>query len=35
MMRRAAFSALWVVLIAQVIWTVYDIVHAHPAFADI
>jgi putative oxidoreductase len=35
MTRRAAFTALWVVLIAQVIWTVYDIVHAHPAFADI
>ena len=35
MTRRAAFIALWVVLIAQVIWTVYDIAHAHPAFADI
>ena len=35
MTRRAAFTALWAVLIAQVIWTVYDIVHAHPAFTDI
>ena len=35
MTRRAAFTALWGVLIAQVIWTVYDIVHAHPALTDV
>jgi len=34
-MRRTAFAALWVVLIAQLAWTAYDVVHAHPTFLDI
>ena len=33
--RDAAFVVLWVVLIAQVVWTTYYIAHVRPAFADI
>jgi uncharacterized membrane protein YphA (DoxX/SURF4 family) len=33
--RDTAFMALWLVLVAQVVWTVYYIAHTHPAFADI
>jgi hypothetical protein len=33
--RTAAFFALWLVLIAQILWTTYYIIHARPAFADI
>jgi putative oxidoreductase len=33
--RREAFVALWIALIAQVIWTTYTFVHAHPAFGDL
>jgi putative oxidoreductase len=33
--RDIAFIVLWFVLIAQVVWTVYYIAHARPAFADI
>jgi uncharacterized membrane protein YphA (DoxX/SURF4 family) len=33
--RRAAFVALWLVLVAQVLWTAYDYLHAHPSFRDI
>jgi uncharacterized membrane protein YphA (DoxX/SURF4 family) len=32
---RAAFAALWLVLVAQVIWTAYFFMRAHPALADI
>ncbi|HWZ57383.1 MAG TPA: hypothetical protein VNW46_00300 [Gemmatimonadaceae bacterium] len=35
MTRQTAFTALWLLLAAQVIWTVYDVVRAHPPFADI
>ena len=33
--RRPAFLALWVMLVVQIVWTVYFCVHTHPAFADI
>ena len=33
--RGVAFIALWVVVIVQVIWTVYFCVRTHPAFASI
>jgi hypothetical protein len=32
---RAAFIALWILLVVQVIWTVYYCVHVHPAFRSI
>jgi putative oxidoreductase len=33
--RDAAFGALWLVLVAQVLWTAFYIAHTRPAFADI
>jgi putative oxidoreductase len=33
--QRAAFVVLWFALIAQVIWTGYDYVHAHPPLGDL
>jgi putative oxidoreductase len=33
--HRAAFVALWLALIAQVVWTSYDYVHLHPPLGDI
>jgi putative oxidoreductase len=33
--RRAAFVALWVMVVVQAIWTVYFCVRTHPAFTSI
>ena len=33
--RRAAFVALWAMLIVQIVWTVYYCVRTHPAFTSI
>ena len=33
--RRAAFVALWAMLIVQIVWTVYYYVRTHPAFTSI
>jgi putative oxidoreductase len=33
--RRTAFIALWVLVVVQIIWTVYYCVRTHPAFANI
>jgi uncharacterized membrane protein YphA (DoxX/SURF4 family) len=33
--RRAAFFALWVMVVVQIIWTAYFCVHTHPEFTSI
>jgi hypothetical protein len=33
--RGTAFVVLGLALVAQIIWTAYDVLHAHPPFADI